>query len=364
MGVLAVVAASVGVEAHARDGNSADPPYFAIRVITPSPAPDAFTPTSMSPSGIIAGNMRSGSTHTAFTWHNGVVTEFAAPSWGHTVTPQSLAVNDRGALVGALQSVTKSRPFYADRDVGLIEIDPLGTRYGSAHDISSTGRVVGQARSPLNPESVVPFVWQGGQGFELPIPQGFESGVATTINDLGIIGGWVVLDRDYPTQWDKDGLAILPIPFGQRSARVLSLDNTRRAVGFATSSDGQRTTAMLWQPDFEPIILPGLGGENSLALAISENGLIVGSSQRSDGTTAATVWIHGHAWDLSRHLTLQPDVHLHRAVGIDVFGRIVAVARVGTNEDVAVVLRPVPAPGAGTLALLCTCGVVARRWRR
>lgn len=348
---------------HARDHSTADPPYYALRVITPSSSVDSFTPTSISPSGIITGRMRTGSTHTAFTWHNGAVTQYTAPSWGHTIVPNSLAVNDRGAVVGALESVTKSRPFYADPTVGLIEIDPLGTRYGTAYDISSTGRIVGQARSPLDPEYVVPFVWQNGQGVELPIPLGFESGVASTINDIGVIGGWVTLDREYPAQWDKDGLSILPIPIGHRSARIVSLDNSQRSIGFALSNDAQRTTAMLWRPTFEPVMLSGLGGASSTALAINEQGLIVGSAQRADGTFAATLWINGHAWDLSMHLTLQPDVHVHRAVGIDAYGRIVAIARVGEHDNVAVLLRPVPAPSAGVVAMVCLCGCVARRRR-
>lgn len=337
-------------------GPSPEIPYYAMRVIG---APATLTPTAISPRGIITGQFMSGGVTGAFTWDNGHYHQYIRSSWGDTI---GLAVNDSGLVVGYVFHGTRTKPFYADLTQGVVTFDPLGTRWATARDVSSTGRIVGEAVSPNNPNQTLPFVWENGEGFALPIPLGFESGIALAINDVGIVGGSVTIDRDLPAQWDKDGLAILPLLPGYRSGAITAINNLRQSVGTIVTTDGQRTGAMVWNWDFEPILLPTLGGMSASALALNDVGVIVGQAQRSDGTTAGTVWLNRQAFDLSHHITFRPDVDVHRAVGVDAFGRIVAVARVGTAENVTVLLRPVPPPAS--VALLAIGAVVLRSRRR
>lgn len=348
-----IMIAGIGLSASAL---VAQAPYYAVRTIG---QPGAMVPSNMSPSGIIAGTMIVGGSSSAFVWTNGTVNEYPFPSWGKS---EGLAVNDLGLVVGRVVQGSRVRPFYASRYTGIVTFDPLGTRFGSALDVDAFGRIVGTAASPDSPSDFVPFVWQFGQGFQLPIPTGFRSGVANSINDVGVIAGSVTGIRELPSVWDKDGLSILPMPAGYHSGNVRHLSDLLTYVGSVTTFDGKRTSAMRWMPDFKPQMLPDLGGSFSEAKSVNDWGYIVGSSLRADGTSAGVLWIGNEVFDLSEHLSLRPDVTIEQAIGIDALGRIVAIGTVGGYSNVPILLRPVPAPSA-LMGVLVGLGFVTRRRR-
>src|SRR5690606_8916828 len=100
-------------------------------------------------------------------------------------------------------------------------------------------------------------------------------------------------------------------------------NNAGQIVGEADTDDLE-THAFLWENGVMTD-LGTLGGANSSAARISDNGLIVGWAENADGDRRACVWINGEIHDLNEMLiaTARPGGVLTEARDVNESGMIV-----------------------------------------
>ncbi len=167
-------------------------------------------------------------------------------------------ISDRGEVVG--QSAADSRSFLGFRWQGR-KLEPLKSfngRISGASAVNSRGQIAGFSTS--NPTPLVACVWQDGRGKPLSMLRGFSSSIAEDLNDQG------------------------------------------DAVGYALDRDMEIARAVYWKAG-RPHDLGTLGGESSLATAISGRGHLAGAASLPGGketTWHAVSWENGRFRDLGK----------------------------------------------------------------
>ncbi len=161
---------------------------------------------------------------------------------------RALAVNDQGQVVGWSETGTATRAFIWDSLHGMRALGTLGGANSRAYAINSAGQVVGEADTP---DATHAFVWEPGGGLrDLGTLGGANSG-ALHINNHGQIVGWAETGETAPAP----EMHAVPPP--------------------DTGSELPVQHACLWDGD-ALIDLGTIDGPNSRALAINDNGRIVG----------------------------------------------------------------------------------------
>jgi probable HAF family extracellular repeat protein len=253
-------------------------------------------------------------------------------------------VNDQGQIVG--EGTTASGATHAFIMTGGTMTD-LGTLpggdYSSARGINNNGQVVGVARTvlPVYPPGVMHgFEWENGAMRDLgafpPEDNIGSSSGARGISDAGLIAGNVDLAG---VVWDLHGTPKFP-PFpptvrvtdpgpftparandvnnagqaigkllsqavafrwqggvlqplavlAQRDDEALRINQAGAAVGSALLAPPVRHHAVLWQSPATVQDLGTLGGANSAAFDLNDNGSIVGTSETASGNSLAFLW--------------------------------------------------------------------------
>jgi probable HAF family extracellular repeat protein len=233
---------------------------------------------------------------------------------GLNVRRPSLVV--AGAVVGGATAVfARRRPWRS-----IVVDDLLGRRGGPcsrAYGANDAGVVVGCCTGR-------PFVWVDGR-LQLPFERG--CGEATAVDRSGVVVGWRASDAGGVPWILADGVEDLPLPPGATSGRALAVDGPL-VVGVARSSSGP--SAVVWR-DGGPRGLASLGGDRSVAHAVSPAGVAVGASDDGLGRSRPCAWIDGRPLDLG---TLGGPTGVGRAVSAD--GRvIVGSASLPTGRAVA-----------------------------
>jgi uncharacterized membrane protein len=153
----------------------------------------------ISPSGNICGYARAFAEQT--TWHGFAViggvfhglgpTPFRGGSFSH-------AINDRGLVAMFGRDLNdRQPPFLWDAEHGLRELPTFGGIESSVLDLDETGNAVGWSQDGrINPFNHQPYAlparWDAsGRIHALPIPPGFPTGMANSINESGVIVGEV-----------------------------------------------------------------------------------------------------------------------------------------------------------------------------
>jgi probable HAF family extracellular repeat protein len=224
------------------------------------------------------------------------------------------AVNEAGQIVG--ESGT-GRPFLWSGGV-LTELLPPGMTGGVAYDINESGEIVVSA---YNASTVRGFLWSGGSYYELPPPAGYCCSQAYAINDAGDVAGHVnvagggahaaIWRARVPTDlqvtsggegyaWDinNQGEVIGTFYTSQGSGsqgsfrwtqasglqllggsldggEALGINDNGQIVGWSPPAPGEPLIAYLWHNGTKQF-LGALGGPSSVAMAITEEGVIVG----------------------------------------------------------------------------------------
>ncbi len=265
--------------------------------------------------------------HQAVVWTNGVAT---LPLGDFLDFSAGTAINNSGVAIGQ---------FFLDLG-GVFAIGPNI----DAEFTTDEGPVVGA----LNDSNVIvgelrghPAVWAMGtidfnsQG--LPnTPNNEGAGVSLNgINAAGVVVGqefdvdtagnlfsialrWTPANSsDIGSKWNNATLKVLA-GLGGRESSAAAINNNGWIVGWARLGNG-RQHAALWEPTTSAFDLGTLGGNQSLANGLNSMGDVAGTAQTSSGAWHAVLWTHKHfvAVDLNNEIssTWAKEVTLTSAVG-------------------------------------------------
>ncbi|MGQ0649536.1 MAG: hypothetical protein ACT4P7_18430 [Gemmatimonadaceae bacterium] len=145
-----------------------------------------------------------------------------------------------------------------------------------AYGINSSGFVVGESQFEAH-QPFRAFLWSPvtRRMRDLGTPGRFSQ--AFDINDQGVVVGQD--DLSFPYKWTATGGTVhLPTLGGHGAARAINSHGS--IVGWSLTLNGQ-THAVLWPAGGGIVDLGTLGGWNSLAWDISDENVIVGSSEKT-----------------------------------------------------------------------------------
>ena len=241
-------------------------------------------------------------------------------------TSQAADLNKAGAVTGIsdLAENDGSRAFLWQNE----SLEPLHAVVGShteGYAVNDSGVVAGAEISGKGAtEQTAPVLWLNGTYTPLPAGDADQASVRD-INDNGIAAGQTIEENDnHILIWENKTIKST-IPVNGGLARVNALNNELQIVGLVHSASG--SSAFLWQDgEFED--LGTLGGTNSIAYDINEDGDIVGEATIEDeAATHAFLWRDGKISDLGT--PGGKNNATSRALGINSAGVIVGEGQVG-----------------------------------
>jgi len=320
----------------------------------------------------------------------------AAPIYSITPTGLILAdrMNDSGQVVGEDYS------FHAvvwDPVTGLRDLSALpGTNQTFGYDINNSGWVAGVAYgNPGGPHEAMLWdadgspqvlggnnwtptcvndvgqvngggnLWDSVNGRRdfltvsggLPPPRAGAELYNTAMNDLGqIAGNWLLAgaDMDDPAShglflWDPiEGMRDLGlVHVGPSSPTVRDLNNSGQLVGSISLTD-ETQLAFVTDSGGTVQMLPTFGVDHAYALAINDDGEVVGAAELPTGVQSGFIWdaVNGLR-DLNDLIDSGSGWEVGSGLDINESGQIFAIGHnVLDDRHVAIVLTPIPEPGS------------------
>ncbi|MGH7131260.1 MAG: GC-type dockerin domain-anchored protein [Phycisphaerales bacterium] len=259
-------------------------------------------------------------------------------------------INDSGRICGSgMLGSPSQRPIVGDTPTSLHLIDD---GLGTATALNNAGDIVG---STTVADGALASIWPAsGPRTDLPTPGDDTFMFIMAINNARDAVGISTSNThpSLPTIWPADGPPRrLPVPMVPQGGFAVGI-NLRRDVGGATSyAQGTSSTrfATLWRDSQPALALGALPGHTrSLAMSISEYGIVVG---QSGPTGSGYGWVNGGGGFIWTSVTnmlaldslLVPEDsswHIIAACDINEHGDIAAYARQGTGPVQAVLLHP------------------------
>jgi probable HAF family extracellular repeat protein len=231
------------------------------------------------------------------------------------------AINSSGQIAGTSGSTTALWDGGELLDLGAWP----GDSSSEAFAINDAGVIVGASWSAsYQPHAVV---WSQGQVFDLGALAGGTASMALAVNEEGQVAGWSESGggTHHAVRWDLDSGQVVDLGTGAGiNAEATGINDSGVIVGWFESSDGT-AHAVVIDPDGFMTDLGGL----SLALAINTGGQIAGVARTGGDSDHAVVWEEGEIIDLD------PTGSSSRATAISDDGLVVG-STVRSGSDVAV----------------------------
>ncbi len=200
---------------------------------------------------------------------------------------------------------------------------------------------------PYHVPPLVPFVWE--PGMKLPqalkrLPGDHYSSAWDISNSGRVVGnsGRYAGDKE-----EQDGVvwsspAATPVPLkalpGATVTSAFALTEGGIIVGFSGLGFVDQWGAFWSSANAEPVRLPRLGGVYAVPLSVNEDGLVVGESDDSDGSTHAVLWAEDNGnWVITK---LAPGYPFSVAMSINNSGQIVGYLLTEQGEYHAVLWQP------------------------
>ena len=256
---------------------------------------------------------------------NGIEDLAGDPSVDFSAT---FGLNDKGEVVGGLNTATSLRPFRAKRGQNFQLLDLLpGDNGGLAFSINEGGEVAGYSTGKAGERAV----WWDLRGNPKPLqsPPGLTSR-ALGLNDKGDIVGVTGSGRLQGLLWPNKGTLVkLGTLAGASGSQAVSINERGEITGFADGVDGvpYRTRAVLWSANGQTI--QDLGAlfkdGTSRARDINDRGEVVGTSAGGHHEMRAFIWTAETGMVDINTLVSLPNIRLTDAVGINKQGDLVVI---------------------------------------
>lgn len=257
------------------------------------PGGDFSRATGLNELGQVVGSARNdaGVIH-AFVWEAGVLTDLGAfpPEDDIGSSSGASAINASGIISGSIDlaggywdlSGTPNFPPFPPFTV--LTPDPFTPTVG--RDLNDAGQIVGAMLS-----QGTAFIWEAGVLQPLPGFVAFDD-VAFGVNAAGVAVGRALMAppiRRHAVLWPDPATIVDLGTLGGENSTAFDINDDGWVVGESETDTGE-TVAFLWTEELGMQSLGTLGGANSSARAINSAGQIVGESETADGDTHAALW--------------------------------------------------------------------------
>jgi len=242
----------------------------------------------------------------------------------------AVALNEQGAVAGSLHEAVAALFLITPGGPVSMKLPTLGGCCGGANDINEDGVLVGSGFTSDGTTPIHAAKWVDGVITDLGVLADGGTSEAHGINDLGaIVGeGSDATGRSRVLIFDDAGITILPDLGGQINM-ALAVNNDMTIVGRVGKASSFDPVPALWI-DQQLTVLPLPDGATGEAFDINEAGAIVGrigTTVRGGLGSRATLWRNGQRHDLNELVVNMPaDWVLRRAAAINNNGQIVGSA--------------------------------------
>jgi probable HAF family extracellular repeat protein len=254
-----------------------------------------------------------------FLWRQGSMTDLGVLEAGAGEYGAALGVNDSGQVVGyGMVDAGRAAHAFLWEHGTLRDLGTLGGKDSFAYGINNGGQIVGVSSTADGEQHA--FLWQHGTMADL------GAGGAYEINDMGQIVGFILAGASiyHACLWWRAGHTDLD-PSNPSFSEAVGINYQGWAVGDAIRSGNKH--AYMWR-HHRMIDLGTLGGDNSYAVDVNDQGQVLGESETGSGDSEhGFLWQDGTLVDLTRR-GISPDVSLH-----DVNDRGDIVGTVRTGDD-------------------------------
>ncbi len=250
-----------------------------------------------------------------------------------------------------------------------IQVNDFGLVAGTAENGEADSTCPGASISPqtIGFKPVIwtkPFLWSQFRIQELPTVDGDPDGIAYAINDLGQAvgasgncGPFNAIQQNnlaplHAVLW-RNGKAIDLGNLGGdgRFAGIYAtgLNDHGQVVGTSDTTGDASFHGFLWQQGHITDLQPLSGDSYSSAIAIGNNGLVLGVSISAGFSPRAMLWRHGTATDMNTLVPPDSALYLESACSINNKGEIIGFAALKNNpsQSHAYLAKPVANSGDG-----------------
>ncbi len=223
------------------------------------------------------------------------------PEGFDTVVP--IALNNNGVAVISATSADATGVFIVENGAFTQVGDADERAFASSiSDTNQVGGWIGGTSDGSAPDTEVPVIMTADGQVEMPGDR-LDGRVYAVASD-GRAVGEAAVDASRAARraviWDNQEVAELKGTPDDGASSAQDINGLGQIVGWIGSEDGMQRSAVIFSLDKDPVELGTLGGSLSEAIAISEQGMIVGNSSTSDEQTslsgngiAAFGWVDG-----------------------------------------------------------------------
>jgi probable HAF family extracellular repeat protein len=273
----------------------------------------------------------------------------------------------QGAMI-ALPRLRNSAGKEGSNGVAL-QVNDFGIAAGTAEnaelDSTCPGASTSAQRIEFKPVAWTSlFPWSKAQVHELGTVDGDPDGVAFAINDLGEAAGGTGTCGPF-NAIEENNLTPLHAVLWQNSKAIdlgnlggdgkafgifaSGLNDYGQVVGASDTAGDASFHAFLWQKGHITDLGTLPGDSNSMAIAIANNGLVLGVSLDVNFNLRAVLWRNGTATDMNTLVPADSTLNLESACSINDKGEIIGFAALKSNpsESHAYLAKPVVNSGGG-----------------